>query len=109
MMGTIKLKLLSFCSILIFLVIWQVAAFSDVVPMATRCTKDNYPKIPPQNDEFDRKRLLRCYDKLWVRRDGTIFRSTSFEGWWLRCREEFADDDEARLACFIENNFWDQN
>jgi len=91
--------------LLVFLGIFPSVVFTDIVPRASHCTKSIY--LTP-NDEFDRVGLLNCYDELWAKPNGSIFFTSSFEGWWLRCREEFADDDDARLACFIENNFWEK-
>lgn len=100
----IKSKLVICCLILLFPFASQTPVFADIVPRASKCTKH---KFPISNDEFDRARLLNCYDTLWAKPDGTIFYTTSFEVWWLDCREKFADDDNARLECFVDNNNWD--
>ena len=97
-------KLLKCCLILLFPFASQVPVFADIVPRASKCTKN---KFLISNDEFDRARLLNCYDTLWARTDGTIFYTTSFKVWWLDCREKFTDDDSSRLKCFVDNNSWE--
>jgi len=105
MMKSIKFHLSSCCLILIFSYAQQVPASADFVPMASLCTKSKFAwSLDPELTDM---LLLKCYDNLWLKSDGTVFRSTSFQHWWLRCKEEFADQDDARLECFIENNFWE--
>ena len=80
--------------------------FSDIIYRSElfRCSLSQFKG---HETEMSLQLTLNCYDKLYGNYDITAIRVPKVEHWWAFCKEQYSENDDDRLKCYVVNNFWE--
>ena len=86
--------------------IFPTVVFADII-YRSHLFSCSYSEFKSHENELSAQLTLNCYDELYGNYDVTAIRYPRVEHWWAFCKEQYTENDNDRLKCFVVNNFWE--